>query len=135
MDDGHPLVDALGRLATHPSTVTGVTPGATGMRLTLLLALSLATALQRPASAGEPDVPPPAAGAAGATKEDGSKMTAGAAAHIAANKLMGAYFPITTFRLPDCPYETDTFFFIPQKPPKRTSTSRPSPRGWWICFP
>jgi Tfp pilus assembly protein PilF len=53
------------------------------MRLTLLLALSLATALQRPASAGEPDVPPPAAGAAGATKEDGSKMTAGAAAHEA----------------------------------------------------
>ena len=24
----------------------------------------------------------------------------------------GEYFPITTFRLPDCPYETDTFFFI-----------------------
>ena len=24
----------------------------------------------------------------------------------------GTYFPITTFRLPDCPYETDTFFFI-----------------------
>ena len=24
---------------------------------------------------------------------------------------IGAYFPITTFRLPDCPYETDTFGF------------------------
>ena len=24
----------------------------------------------------------------------------------------GKYFPFTTFRLPDCPYETDTFFFI-----------------------
>ncbi len=23
----------------------------------------------------------------------------------------GKYFPFTTFRLPDCPYETDTFFF------------------------
>jgi len=26
----------------------------------------------------------------------------------------GKYFPFTTFRLPDCPYETDTFFFISQ---------------------
>ena len=25
---------------------------------------------------------------------------------------IGEYFPITTFRLPECPYETDTFFFI-----------------------
>ena len=31
----------------------------------------------------------------------------------AANLLvLGQYFPFTTFRLPDCPYETDTFFFI-----------------------
>ena len=28
------------------------------------------------------------------------------------NPLRGTYFPITTFRLCDCPYETDTFFFI-----------------------
>jgi hypothetical protein len=41
--------------------------------------------------------------------------TAGAAAHIAANKLMGAYFPITKSRLPDCPYETDTLFFISRR--------------------
>ena len=27
----------------------------------------------------------------------------------------GKYFPITTFRLPDCPYQTDTFFFISQR--------------------
>ena len=26
----------------------------------------------------------------------------------------GKYFPFTTFRLPDCPYETDTFCFISQ---------------------
>jgi hypothetical protein len=29
--------------------------------------------------------------------------------------LEGEYFPITTFRLPDCPYETDTFFFISRR--------------------
>jgi len=27
-------------------------------------------------------------------------------------KYKGACFPVTTFRLPDCPYETDPFFFI-----------------------
>ena len=31
----------------------------------------------------------------------------------------GKYFPITTFRLPDCPYETDTFFFIVSDPKGR----------------
>jgi len=32
--------------------------------------------------------------------------------------LLGTYFPITTFRLPDCPYETDTFgFIVPGLPP------------------
>ena len=51
------------------------------MRLALLVALSLATALQR-TEAGEPDVPPPAAGADGA-KEDGGQRTAGVAAHEA----------------------------------------------------
>jgi hypothetical protein len=30
------------------------------------------------------------------------------------SKYNGKYFPPTTFRLPDCPYETDTFFCISQ---------------------
>ena len=34
---------------------------------------------------------------------------------------VGKYFPITTFRLCDCPYETDTFFFIVSgQPPFQT---------------
>ena len=31
---------------------------------------------------------------------------------IAVRENEGTCFPITTFRLPDCPYQTDTFFFI-----------------------
>jgi hypothetical protein len=27
-------------------------------------------------------------------------------------RAVGTYFPLNTFRLPDCPYETDTFFGI-----------------------
>ena len=31
--------------------------------------------------------------------------------------ILGKSFPITTHRLPDCPYKTDTFFFISLVPP------------------
>ena len=40
----------------------------------------------------------------------------------------GTYFPITTFCLPDCPCDTDTFFFISQAapgPPRRPRTGAP----------
>jgi pyrroline-5-carboxylate reductase len=33
---------------------------------------------------------------------------------LAAQTLLGTYFPINTFRLCDCPYDTDTLFFIVQ---------------------
>tara|TARA_B110000977_G_scaffold84276_1_gene112584 strand:+ start:8672 stop:10882 length:2211 start_codon:yes stop_codon:yes gene_type:complete len=31
----------------------------------------------------------------------------------------GTYFPFTTFRLPDCPYKTDTFFYNLRRKPKK----------------
>ena len=37
---------------------------------------------------------------------------------VALRQFCGTYFPITTFRLPDCPCETDTFFFIVSELPR-----------------
>jgi hypothetical protein len=38
----------------------------------------------------------------------------------------GKYFPITTFRLPDCPYKIDTLFFIVS-----VSRTHRDPRTGW----